>query len=80
MLDVEYRPAMSMLLAPARRNWVTATTRPASVRLSVHAGTGIDTLEMLRRHPLLSGRRIEPLTGRMPSDGKDGTIELGSPN
>ena len=33
-----------------------------------------DTLAMLRRHPLLTGRRIEPLTGRMPSDEKDATM------
>ena len=33
-----------------------------------------DTLAMLRRHPLLAGRRIEPLTGRMPSDEKDATM------
>jgi ATP-dependent DNA helicase RecG len=33
-----------------------------------------ETLEELRRHPLLAGRRIEPLTGRMPSDEKDATM------
>jgi ATP-dependent DNA helicase RecG len=33
-----------------------------------------ETLEELRAHPLLAGRRIEPLTGRMPSDEKDATM------
>ncbi|MET0992475.1 MAG: ATP-dependent DNA helicase RecG [Lacisediminihabitans sp.] len=33
-----------------------------------------DTLALLRAHPLLAGRRIEPLTGRMPSEEKDATM------
>jgi ATP-dependent DNA helicase RecG len=33
-----------------------------------------DVLAQLRQHPLLIGRRIEPLTGRMPSDEKDATM------
>ncbi|GMA94018.1 ATP-dependent DNA helicase RecG [Pseudolysinimonas kribbensis] len=32
------------------------------------------TLAMLRRHPELEGRRIEPLHGRMSSDEKDATM------
>ena len=33
-----------------------------------------DTLALLRAHPLLAGRRVEPLTGRMPSEEKDATM------
>jgi len=33
-----------------------------------------DTLELLQQHPLLAGRRVSPLTGRMPSDEKDATM------
>ena len=33
-----------------------------------------DTLALLRAHPLLAGRRIEPLTGRMASEEKDATM------
>ncbi len=43
----------------------TSSTRPAAVT---------ETLGELRAHPLLAGRRIEPLTGRMPSDEKDATM------
>jgi ATP-dependent DNA helicase RecG len=43
----------------------TSSTRLAAVN---------ETLEELRAHPLLTGRRIEPLTGRMPSDEKDATM------
>jgi ATP-dependent DNA helicase RecG len=34
----------------------------------------LPTLEELRRHPLLQGRRIEPLHGRMSADEKDATM------
>ncbi len=34
----------------------------------------VATLEMLRAHPLLAGRRVEPLHGRMSSDEKDATM------
>jgi ATP-dependent DNA helicase RecG len=34
----------------------------------------VATLEKLRAHPLLAGRRIEPLHGRMSSDEKDATM------
>jgi ATP-dependent DNA helicase RecG len=34
----------------------------------------VATLEMLRKHPLLAGRRVEPLHGRMSSDEKDATM------
>ncbi|CAN5208332.1 ATP-dependent DNA helicase RecG [soil metagenome] len=33
-----------------------------------------DTLAQLRQHPLLAGRRIEPLHGRMSADDKDRTM------
>jgi selenocysteine lyase/cysteine desulfurase len=39
---------LTALSASLHNHGITATTRPANVRLSVHAGTGIDTLEMLR--------------------------------
>ncbi|HEX7834924.1 MAG TPA: ATP-dependent DNA helicase RecG [Pseudolysinimonas sp.] len=42
-----------------------AAAPPASV---------VETVEMLRAHPLLAGRRIEPLHGRMSSDEKDATM------
>jgi len=38
-------------------------------RANVH-----DTLEMLLRHPALTGRRVEPLHGRMSADEKDATM------
>ncbi len=34
----------------------------------------VATLEMLRSHPLLAGRRVEQLHGRMSSDEKDATM------
>ncbi len=43
----------------------TSSIRPSNIT---------ETLEELRAHPLLAGRRIEPLTGRMPSDEKDATM------
>jgi ATP-dependent DNA helicase RecG len=33
-----------------------------------------ETLAMLRLHPALAGRRVEPLHGRMSADEKDGTM------
>ncbi len=33
-----------------------------------------ETLAMLRRHPALDGRRVEPLHGRMTADEKDATM------
>jgi ATP-dependent DNA helicase RecG len=33
-----------------------------------------ETLAMLRRHPALTGRRVEPLHGRMSADEKDATM------
>ncbi len=41
---------------------------------AVAAANVTETLEQLRQHPLLDGRRIAPLTGRMPSDEKDLTM------
>ncbi len=52
---------------------IDATERVELVETSPMSNVS-DTLEELRANPLLAGRRIEPLTGRMPSDEKDATM------